>query len=39
MKWLKRLLCSDKKKVRKFARVPSRKSNVLPSGYPPNYRK
>lgn len=39
MRWLKRLLCLKKKQVRKFARVPSHKSNMLPTNYPPKYKK
>ena len=36
MKWLKRLFCKPKQKpVRRFARIPSRKSNMLPTNYPP----
>jgi len=34
LKWTKRLFCPKQKPVRKFARIPSRKSNMLPTGYP-----
>jgi hypothetical protein len=33
-KWLKRYLFPQYNPVRKFARIPSRKSNMLPTGYP-----
>ncbi len=32
---IKRLFCPKQKPVRKFARVPNRKSNMLPTNYPP----
>jgi len=35
MRWIKKLLCPKQKPVRKFARIPSRKSNMLPTNYPP----
>ena len=34
MKWLKQLFCTKQKPVRRFARIPSRKSNMLPTNYP-----
>ena len=32
---IKRLFRPKQKPVRKFARIPSRKSNMLPTNYPP----